>query len=149
MSAIPSNGKLGSTASNGTPTGFERRPSRGPVLLLGLIVLGTFFAIGYTMFTRSVVYYKTPTEVLANPGEHVRLSGTVVPGSIETDTVKGTVTFLVTDDTSTVKVVYAGPVPDTLKDNASAVAEGALRPDGVFHAETLFARCPSKFQAKS
>jgi len=149
MSAIPSNGSLGPRASNDAPAGFERRPSRGPILLLGLIVLGTFFAIGYTMFTRSVVYYKTPTEVLANPGEHVRVSGTVVPGSIETDTTEGTVTFLVTDDTSSVKVVYAGPVPDTLKDNASAVAEGTLRSDGIFHAETLFARCPSKFQAKS
>jgi len=149
MSAISPNGELDSTPSKGAPAGFERRPSRGPILLLGLIVLGTFFAVGYTMFTRSVVYYKTPTEVLANPGEHVRVSGTVVPGSIETDTTKGTVSFLVTDDTSSVKVVYAGPVPDTLKDRAEAVAEGVLQPDGIFHAETLFARCPSKFQAKS
>ncbi len=119
-----------------------------PFLLLGLVVLGVFVSVGYTMFTRSVVYYRTPTEVLAAPGERVRLSGTVVPGSIVTSTAQGSVSFTVTDGTSSVQVVYRGPVPDTLKDEAEAVAEGTLAADGSFHAVNLFARCPSKFQSK-
>jgi cytochrome c-type biogenesis protein CcmE len=120
-----------------------------PLLLLAVVVLGVFFAVGYTMFTRSVVYYKTPTEVLAIPGQHVRVSGTVVPGSIVTDVGAGTVTFAVTDDTSTVTVLFRGAAPDTLKDDGDAVAEGSLGSDGVFHADKLFAKCPSKFQAKT
>ncbi len=131
------------------PEGFERRSSRMPLLLLGLIVLGVFFSVGYAMFTRSVVYYETPTEVLANPGKHVRISGTVVTGSIRTDTLAGQVTFEVADARNTVEVIYVGPVPDTLKDGAEAVAEGSLGPDGTFHADELFAKCPSKFQAKA
>ncbi len=132
------------------PTGYERRPNRVPVVLLGVTVLGIFVALGATMFTRSVTYYRTPTEVLAAPqGTKVRISGTVVPGSISTDTTAGTVTFDVTDKTSTVTVVYTGPKPDTLKDDGEAVAEGALGSDGVFHAETLFAKCPSKFSTKT
>jgi cytochrome c-type biogenesis protein CcmE len=132
------------------PAGFERRPNRVPVVLLGVTVLGIFVALGATMFTRSVTYYRTPTEVLAAPqGTKVRISGTVVPGSISTDTTAGTVTFDVTDKTSTVTVVYTGPKPDTLKDDGEAVAEGALGSDGVFHAETLFAKCPSKFSTKT
>ena len=130
------------------PSGFERRPRRLPLLLLGLIVFGTFFAVGYTMFTSSIVYYKTPSEVLAAPGEYVRISGTVVPGSIVTSISEGTVTFDVADETTTVRVVFEGPAPDTLKDKAEAVAEGTLGADGVFRADTLFARCPSKFEAK-
>jgi len=136
-------------SSAGPTDGFERRPTRKPLLVLALLVVAVFFAVGYTMFTRSVVYYRTPTEVLAAPGEHVRISGTVVPGSIVTDPGRGTVMFDVTDDTSTVRVVYEGTAPDTLKDEAEAVAEGSLGPDGVFHAETVFARCPSKFEAKT
>jgi cytochrome c-type biogenesis protein CcmE len=146
---------MSTTESNGSrnqgdaPEGFERRTSRTPVLLLALIVLGSFLAVGYTMFSRSVVYYQTPTEVLAKPGEHVRVSGTVVDGSIAKDVAAGLVTFDVTDGTSTVTVRFEGAAPDTLKDGADAVAEGSLGPDGVFHADKLFAKCPSKFAAKS
>jgi len=128
--------------------GFERRPRRTPLLLLGLVVLGAFLAVGYTMFTRSVVYYLTPTEVLSSVGRYVRISGTVVPGSIEVDPAAGTVTFEVTDGRTTLAVVHEGAPPDTLKDEAEAVAEGRLGADGVFHADRLFARCPSKFEAK-
>jgi cytochrome c-type biogenesis protein CcmE len=57
------------------------------------------------------------------------------------------VTFVVADPTSEVPVRYEGAPPDTLKGGANAVAEGELGPDGMFHADTLFARCPSKFSA--
>lgn len=137
------------TGPSETPEGFERKPNRIPVVLLGITVLGAFVAIGFTMFTKSVTYYRTPTEVMASPGVHVRISGTVVAGTIQSDVNAGTVTFDVTDDTTVVTVVYAGPKPDTLADDGEAVAEGSLGTDGVFHADTLFAKCPSKFQAKT
>ena len=132
-----------------TPAGFERRPRRLPLILLALVALGIFGTLGFTMFARSVTYYRTPTEVLSQPGERVRISGDVVDGSIQTDPATGTVTFAVTDDTSTVTVVYTGPKPDTLRDGGQAVAEGVLGQDRVFRADTLFAKCPSKFEAKS
>ena len=137
------------TGPSETPEGFERKPNRIPVVLLGITVLGAFIAIGVTMFTKSVTYYRTATEVMASPGEHVRISGTVVPGTIQTDVAAGTVTFDVTDDTTVVTVVFTGPTPATLQDDGEAVAEGALGTDGVFHADTLFAKCPSKFEAKT
>lgn len=139
----------GNPNSGDAPEGFERRPSRMPLLLLGVIVLGVFFAVGYTMFTRSVVYYKTPTEVLSMQGERVRISGTVVAGTVQTDVTKGTVAFDVTDGTSTVPILFEGPAPDTLRDGAEAVGEGTLGADGIFHADKLFARCPSKFSNKT
>jgi len=133
----------------GPPEGFERHVNPVPLIILGVVVLGVFVTIGVKMFTRSVTYYRTPTEVSAQASQHVRLSGTVVPGSIRTDTLSGTVTFQVADDTTTLTVVYVGPKPDTLQDDGQAVAEGALNTDGTFHADTLFAKCPSKFQAKT
>jgi len=131
------------------PEGFERRPSRLPLVLLGVAVFAALFAVGYTMFTRSVVYYHTATEVLDMTGEHVRLSGDVVDGSISIDAAQGTVAFEVSDGTTTVPILYEGPAPDTLKDEGEAVVEGALGQDGVFHADTLLAKCPSKFEAKT
>ena len=132
-----------------TPEGFERRPSRLPLVLLGLAVFAALFAVGYTMFTRSVVYYHTATEVLEMPSEHVRLSGEVVDGTIQPDATAGTVAFSVSDGTSTVPILYEGPMPDTLRDEGEAVVEGQMGADGVFHADTLFAKCPSKFEAKT
>ena len=129
------------------PEGFERRPSRLPLVLLGVAVVAALFAVGYTMFTRSTVYYHTATEVTSMQGEHVRLSGQVVDGSIAEEA--GTITFSVSDGTTTVPIVYEGPMPDTLQDEAEAVVEGKMGTDGVFHADTLFAKCPSKFEAKT
>jgi cytochrome c-type biogenesis protein CcmE len=141
--------EAGAWPTTDPPEGFERRPSRVPFLLLGIAVLGALVAVGYTMFTRSVVYYYTPTEVLQVQGDRVRLAGHVVDGSISIDAASGTVRFQVTDDTTTVPIVYRGSAPDTLTDDAEAVAEGTLAADGVFYADTLFAKCPSKFEAKT
>jgi len=145
MPTIPDSDELFPNA----PEGFERRPNRVPLALLGVAVLAALFAVGFTMFTRSVVYYQTPTEVLAKPGEHVRLAGAVVDGSIAVDTSTGTVTFEVSDADTVVPIVYHGSAPDTLQDEGEAVVEGALGSDGVFLADTLFAKCPSKFVAKA
>jgi cytochrome c-type biogenesis protein CcmE len=136
-------------AVNGVLPGLERKPARTPLVVFGLLVVGILVVSGFTMFTRSVVYYRTPTEVLADPGHRVRVSGTVVRGSIASSPESGSVSFLVTDGSTRLRVVYAGIAPDTLKAGAQAVAEGSLRSDGVFHADVLFAKCPSKFQGQT
>lgn len=128
---------------------LERKPRRAPILVLGLIALVGVGAVGFTAFRRSVVYYKTPTEVLALPGQQVRVSGKVVPGSLEFSTGRGGVDFRLTDGKTTIPVSYSGVVPDTLKDDAEAVAEGSLGPDGTFVAKNLLAKCPSKFEGKT
>lgn len=128
--------------------GFVRRPNRLPLALLGIAVMAAMATVGYTMFTRSVVYYYTPTEVLQLQGADVRISGEVVDGTISADASTGTVRFEVTDGTTVVPVLYRGPMPDTLRDEAEAVVEGRLGADGVFRADVVFAKCPSKFEAK-
>jgi cytochrome c-type biogenesis protein CcmE len=128
------------------PDGFERGRSRLPLVLAGILAFSMFAGLGFTMLSRSVVYYRTPTEAMRAPGMHVRLSGTVVNGSISNDVAAGTVAFEVTDGRTTVPVLFKGVAPDALRDGGEAVAEGALGSDGLFMAQRLFARCPSKFQ---
>jgi len=88
---------------------------------------------------------KQPVGVVNKTGA----AGAVVDGSINVDTATGTVTFSVADAQTEVPIVYHGSAPDTLRDEGEAVVEGALGPDGVFVADTLFAKCPSKFVAKT
>jgi cytochrome c-type biogenesis protein CcmE len=123
---------------------LEARRSKKPLGVLGIGALVAILLMSFSVFKKSVVYYKTPTEVAQSPGVNVRVSGTVVPGSIQYDEANGVTTFRVTDKTTTIDVSFNGTKPDTLKDNAQAVAEGKYQ-DGVFRANTLFAKCPSKF----
>ncbi|MEQ8274518.1 MAG: cytochrome c maturation protein CcmE [Deltaproteobacteria bacterium] len=47
----------------------------------------------------------------------------------------------------TITVRYTGVVPDTFKDDAEVIVTGSLARDGVFEAQELLAKCPSKYEA--
>ncbi len=107
-------------------------------------------------------YYQTLDEFRASgSGEgHVRVHGYVATGTIERDVGSKQVRFAVQNDPphrpgaggETLPVVFASLVtPDLFKDGAEIVVEGRLAGNGgaaVFHADKLFAKCPSKFEAE-
>lgn len=111
---------------------------------LALVVVAAFGFLAVSAFTDAVVYYRTPTEASALTGEHLRLSGTVVPGTIESATAAG-ISFAVTDGTTTMTVSYSGAPPATLRDGGDIVADGVVEPAGHFRASSLVTKCPSKF----
>ena len=133
------------------PVALERKSRTWIWIVVGaVLVLGIAFA-ATSMMGKSVVFYKTPTEVKAAPGQHVRLAGTLVKDSVETGA--GTTTFVLTDGTTSVPVVYQGSATTAIstasQPGTQLVAEGELATDGTFKATTLLAKCPSKFQAGS
>ncbi|MCC7104477.1 MAG: cytochrome c maturation protein CcmE [Chloroflexi bacterium] len=111
-------------------------------------------AIGYLVMTgvqTTAVYYLTVGELLGQgasaTGRSVRVSGDVVPGSIEKIENGLALRFQVADASGKMPVSYrGGPVPDIFADQVQVVVEGKLQPDGVFYADTLLAKCPSKFE---
>jgi cytochrome c-type biogenesis protein CcmE len=44
------------------------------------------------------------------------------------------------------KVVYEGVMPDLLRNEAQAIMTGHLGEDGVFYAEELLLKCPTKYE---
>ncbi|MBA2362244.1 MAG: cytochrome c maturation protein CcmE [Chloroflexia bacterium] len=124
-----------------------RRSYRFPIL--GAIALA---AVGFLVFrstSATSVYYLSVSEMLAQGnaarGEQVRVAGKVVPGTIQRTA--ETLTFTAADDTGRVRVTYGGVVPDIFKDNVEVVLEGSYGSDQVFNADTLLAKCPSKFES--
>jgi len=120
-------------------------------ILVGVVlVIGVGF-VATQMLGKSVVYYKTATEVKSMPAQQVRLAGELVKDSVKTDA--GTTTFAITDGATTINVVYTGGATTALTTAAQPgtqmVAEGSLGTDGVFHSSVLLAKCPSKFQTKA
>ena len=116
--------------------------------LLMILGIGLLVAVS---FRGSMVYYLSVSEYMQSSGRvpgPVRVNGRVVPGSIEKEPAKLGVRFAMTDGESTLPVVYEKIVPDTFVERAEVVVEGKLDPAGVFHADVLLAKCPSKYEAE-
>ena len=119
--------------------------------LAGLVVIVGVGLAAITTIGGSVLYYKTPTEIVQQqPTEAVRLSGKLVKDSPVTQA-DGAITFDITDGKTTVHVIYRGGATTALtsaaRPGSSMVAEGTLQADGTFAATNLLAKCPSKFTA--
>jgi cytochrome c-type biogenesis protein CcmE len=122
------------------------------------IILGTIGWLAFSGYGANKSYYVTIAELgkMGDKAYHsnLRVEGFVKPGSIEQN---GThVTFVLNEFEShspnaakgrEITVAYKGtePPPDTFKDDAMALAEGTYGRDGVFHANTLQAKCASKY----
>ncbi|MBV9759840.1 MAG: cytochrome c maturation protein CcmE [Acidobacteriaceae bacterium] len=117
------------------------------ILILGSLV---WLAVGGVKDTKT--YYKTIPELQkmgrTAEGQRLRVGGDVQPGSIVKN--GSQVTFILHQGAQTLNVMYSGsdPLPDTFRDNAQALADGRLGPDGVFDANKIQAKCASKYEAK-
>ncbi len=119
------------------------------VLCLSVIVACLVYLV-VSGFQGASVFFFTVSELQAKEatigGQRVKVAGKVVDGSIEQD--KGTmkVSFQAEEGGHILPVTYKGIVPDTFKDGAEVVVEGKSGADGVFHADVLLAKCPSKYE---
>jgi cytochrome c-type biogenesis protein CcmE len=86
-------------------------------------------------------FFRSPTQVVQDPppeGEVFRIGGLVSEGSL----VRGqgeTITFSVTDMTSTVPVAYTGVLPDLFSEGTGMVGTGSLV-NGTFQATEILAK---------
>ena len=82
------------------------------------------------------------------PGQAIRLGGMVQNGSIKRAADGVTVHFIVQDRDATQKVSYRGITPDLFVEGSGVVADGRLRPDGVFVADGLLAKHDETYMPK-
>ena len=47
---------------------------------------------------------------------------------------------------SRMKVVYTGPIPDLLQNEAQAILTGEVLPGGIFQADEILLKCPTKYE---
>jgi len=141
----------------------------------GILILGAVVFLIWSSTAATSEYFLTIDE-LNQKGEsvvdrNVRLSGAVLGDSIQYDAQTLTLTFqiahvpgdqaLVNDEgglaealhqavidpaRSRIKIEYIGPMPDLLRNEAQAIVTGKLGADGVFHAEELLLKCPTKYE---
>ena len=117
----------------------------------GGIIVVTLFCLAWVGAEQSKTYYHTISEIptLNSTALHQRLrvGGDVKAGSIQH--YSGRIDFVLVEDGKVLPVSYVGtdPLPDTFKDGAQCLIEGKVQPDGRFEAETVQAKCASKYEA--
>ena len=93
-------------------------------------------------------YFRTPQDVAAGRAEvgvPLRLGGMVKQGSIRKLPDGVTVAFVLTDGPADVPVRFRGIVPDLFVENSGAVAEGKLKPNGLFVADNILAKHDERY----
>ena len=148
---------------------------RSKFILGGVLILAAVVYLIFSSTKASAEFFMTVDEVKAEGaaavGKSLRLSGAVLGDTIQYDAETLTLTFdvahvsgdnaeieaqgglatvlyeAVNDPTrQRVTVVYVGPKPDLLRGEAQAIMTGKLGEDGIFYAEELLLKCPTKYE---
>jgi cytochrome c-type biogenesis protein CcmE len=120
-------------------------------------------------------YFMTIDEVNAEgagvAGKNLRVSGAILGDTIQYDPQTLTLTFdvahvpgdnaeidaqgglaevlhqaVVDPSRSRIKVVYVGVKPDLMRNEAQAIMTGHMGEDGIFYAEELLLKCPTRYE---
>ncbi|MCC6852932.1 MAG: cytochrome c maturation protein CcmE, partial [Rubrivivax sp.] len=122
---------------------MKQRTRRALAVLVGLGALGGASALVLNAFQSNLVFFFSPTQVMANeaPRERsFRVGGLVEEGSVQRDPQSLTLRFMVTDRAQKIPVTYTGLPPDRVKEGKGVVAQGKLGKDGVFRADQVLAK---------
>lgn len=121
-------------------------------LIGGVVVVVVIGVLIATSFSGSTSDYLTVAEAKAlgpDQARNSRVSGAIVPNTVEWSTRDLHLTFEIEDDTGQLAISYFGPQPDMLVDAVEAVVIGKYDPaTEQFQAEELLMKCPSKYEEK-
>ncbi len=144
-------------------------------LIGGLVIIAAIVYLIVTTMQSTQQYFYTIAEMQAKGGDAVgrslRVSGAVLGNTIQADPNTLQITFemanisndaedleaagglaealhtAATDPSAPrVTVVYVGARPDLLKNEAQAIVTGKLGADGVFYADELLLKCPTRYE---
>ncbi len=104
-------------------------------------------------FNENMQYYVTISDVQAmdasEASKGLRVKGNLVAGSVEETSNSLEIFFLIEENGEQMRVRYDKERPDTFKDGSEVLVEGNyLVEEGYFDANTMMAKCPSKYESE-
>jgi cytochrome c-type biogenesis protein CcmE len=153
------------------PTGA----SRSKFWIGGLLIVAAIVYLIASSTSAAAQYYMTVDELQAQgaavAGRNLKLSGAVDGATVAYDSKTLTLQFtianvpgdmdeieragglaevlhqaVVNPDAARLSVIYVGPKPDLLRNEAQAIVTGHLGDDGVFYADELLLKCPTRYE---
>jgi cytochrome c-type biogenesis protein CcmE len=155
--------------------GEAKSAGRTKFIIGALLIVAAIVYLIASSTQAAAQYYLTIDELMAKgdsvAGRDVKISGAVDGSTIEYDAQTLTLHFTianvpadmneidregglaevlhkaVTDPSAArLQIVYVGPKPDLLRDEAQAIVTGRMGPDGVFQADELLLKCPTRYE---
>lgn len=149
--------------------------SRMKFIVGGLLIVAAVIYLIVSSTQASAQYFLTIDELAAKgesvQGRDLRISGAVIGDTIQYDQQTLDLTFIVAHipgDNNEIEamgglaavlyeavndpnrerltVVYNGPKPDLLRNEAQAIMTGQIGEDGIFYADELLLKCPTKYE---
>ncbi len=147
-------------------------PGKSKFLIGGLMIVAAVIFLIWNSTQSSIQYYLTVDELYERGGEwigkDVRVAGAVVGDSIQYDpnTLELSFTIVhipadvekegglaealhqaVSDPTRhRLEVIYIGPMPDLMQNEAQAIITGQIDDAGLFTADELLLKCPTRYE---
>ncbi len=154
---------------------MENTANRAKFIAGGLLIVAAIVYLIVSSTQANAQYFLTIGEMLTRGdevvGRDLRISGAVIGDTIQYDRQTLTLTFEVADipgdnaeieargglakvlheavtdpNRPRVKVVYNDVKPDLLHNETQAIMTGKLGADGIFYADELLLKCPTKYE---
>ena len=152
-----------------------RTTGRAKFIIGGALIIVAIAYLIYSSTKANAQYFFTIDELQSRGqsmvNQNVRISGAVIGDSIQYNPQTLSLSFTianvpadnklieaqgglaavlhaaVTDATrSHMQIVYKGPKPDLLRDEAQAIMTGHMGSDNIFYADELLLKCPTKYE---
>ena len=127
---------------------MKRKHQRLAMLGGAVLLLAAAAALALTALQDNIVFFYSPSDIAEKgvpAGKRFRVGGLVEEHSVKRLDGGTVVQFVITDTRKTVPVTYRGVLPDLFREGQGVVAEGALRPDGVFAATSVLAKHDERY----
>jgi cytochrome c-type biogenesis protein CcmE len=100
-----------------------------------------------TVFVNNASPYVTIREI-EGQNQKVHVVGKIVPNTLKQNSLAREVTFELKDDSGMMPVKYVGPPQSNLSHANQVVVIGSKK-DGVFEANQMLVKCPSKYESET
>ncbi|MES0343240.1 MAG: cytochrome c maturation protein CcmE [Anaerolineales bacterium] len=153
----------------------KANPGRWKFLFGGLLIVAAIVYLIASSTQAAAQYYLTIDELFAKGDavgdRDIKISGVVDGDTIQYDVKNLTLRFTIANvpadleeiekagglaealhvalenpNSSRLEVEYIGVMPDLLRDEAQAIVTGRMGEDGIFHADELLLKCPTRYE---
>ena len=153
MQYTPAEQPAAPIAATGAPSLLTKQRK---LIIVGVVLLAAFGYFGFVAFQSATAYYLTVDEVVARGPDGVpaslQVKGRLLPDTFTRAGADGepstVAVFVLEENGARLDATYEGALPDLFfNPHSEIVLSGTYRPDGVFEAERVLVKCPSKYQS--
>jgi len=126
----------------------RQRRRRLLYIIVLMVGLGLATALTLSAVSKNLMYFYEPGEIAAGEvptDTRFRVGGLVEKGSIEHSEDSLLVRFALADCAASVRVRYAGVLPDLFREGQGIIAHGKLNAQGVFVADEVLAKHDAEY----